>query len=447
MYIYKITNTLNDKGYVGQTVRSPEERMKQHFRTDSQCTALRNAIEKYGRDAFEIEILEICVDVQSMNGREAFYIDLHQTKVPNGYNIRMPGEFILSEFARRKLRVSPQHSVISIEGRRRIKDALARTGKLSKYKTNNDYLEKKAIRIDKSNSERTTKKREATYKQALNQLNSLREFSNNPNPNDLRSTNNVAYRYVPYGYKFTSEGLIEDRLEQSVVKQIKKLLVDGYLFTEIANLFNSSKVQTKNGGVWRNNTLLKIIARFPLSVDEIVLIEKSIFGDSEDSTECSWQDDPNFDYYKMDDNKARILIRLRTLSSSGLSSVGIARKLNEEGFATISGKVGAWTHANVYAILKKYPIVDKSYVVKNKELKKKKVRLDTAGNEIPARSWKDTHTPKEFEDKIKAGQKNSKLEERKAEKSAMIQVRIKALPDDFNTKWEKEFLALFKKEA
>ena len=62
-YIYKISNTVNNKVYIGQTVFSTEERWKQHisasfdtgFRGDN---LLYRAMRKYGRDKFHIETIE-----------------------------------------------------------------------------------------------------------------------------------------------------------------------------------------------------------------------------------------------------------------------------------------------------------------------------------------------------------------------------------------------------
>lgn len=56
MIIYKITNVINDKVYIGQTVRNLEERMAEHFRHDN--TVIDKALKKYGKDAFKIEIID-----------------------------------------------------------------------------------------------------------------------------------------------------------------------------------------------------------------------------------------------------------------------------------------------------------------------------------------------------------------------------------------------------
>ena len=84
MIIYKYTNKLNGKIYIGQTVRTLEERLKEHMRKNK--TIIDKALNKYGIDNFEIEILCKCNDVNELNEKEIYYIKLYNSLIPNGYN-------------------------------------------------------------------------------------------------------------------------------------------------------------------------------------------------------------------------------------------------------------------------------------------------------------------------------------------------------------------------
>lgn len=53
LYLYKITNKLNDKVYIGVT-KNLKSRWNSHRSSKSSCTKLRNAMCFYGRDNFEI---------------------------------------------------------------------------------------------------------------------------------------------------------------------------------------------------------------------------------------------------------------------------------------------------------------------------------------------------------------------------------------------------------
>ena len=81
--IYKITNKVNGKSYIGQTRYTIEFRWKQHQHKKDN-TYFHNAIHKYGIENFSIEILEKC-DIEDLNSREIFYIAKYDTFV-NGYN-------------------------------------------------------------------------------------------------------------------------------------------------------------------------------------------------------------------------------------------------------------------------------------------------------------------------------------------------------------------------
>ena len=92
-YIYKITNTINGKCYIGQTkdykVRFQGHKLK--LRKDEHDNPhLQDAWNKYGANAFTFEVLEFAEDY---NEREKYYIKLYNsTDITYGYNILDGGE-------------------------------------------------------------------------------------------------------------------------------------------------------------------------------------------------------------------------------------------------------------------------------------------------------------------------------------------------------------------
>lgn len=58
MIVYKITNLVNGKVYVGQTIRSLEDKWKQHLTLRNGCPKLIAAIKSYGVENFKIELIE-----------------------------------------------------------------------------------------------------------------------------------------------------------------------------------------------------------------------------------------------------------------------------------------------------------------------------------------------------------------------------------------------------
>lgn len=92
MRIYLITNTVNGKQYVGQTIHTLSERWANHCSKNSGCIALKNAIHKYGKDSFKIEEIDTASTREDLDEKERFWISKLNTLSPNGYNLKSGGE-------------------------------------------------------------------------------------------------------------------------------------------------------------------------------------------------------------------------------------------------------------------------------------------------------------------------------------------------------------------
>lgn len=82
--IYKMTNMVNGKVYIGQTVRSVEERMLEHYRHDT--ILVDKAIQKYGKDNFSVEVIDTAATIDELNAKEQYWIEQYDSITPNGYN-------------------------------------------------------------------------------------------------------------------------------------------------------------------------------------------------------------------------------------------------------------------------------------------------------------------------------------------------------------------------
>lgn len=101
MLIYKITNTVNGKIYIGQTQKTLEERIYQHKQScaSSASTHLYNAIRKYGWDSFSIEVVADNITTkQELDRLETYYIDFYDS-MNTGYNMTRGGETNPMDFA------------------------------------------------------------------------------------------------------------------------------------------------------------------------------------------------------------------------------------------------------------------------------------------------------------------------------------------------------------
>lgn len=95
--IYKITNIVNNKVYIGQTRQKIEKRIAYHFnylkRNSHTNSYLQRSYNKYGMDAFKWEVLESeIVSMEKAVEREQYYIDEERSLYEsNGYNLKNAG--------------------------------------------------------------------------------------------------------------------------------------------------------------------------------------------------------------------------------------------------------------------------------------------------------------------------------------------------------------------
>ena len=92
-YVYLITNTVNNKRYVGQRIcNDVNSRWNQHKRKDTKTVGkyLLSAYEKYGIDKFKFQIICVCFN-EDCNKYEEEYIKKYNTLAPNGYNLTTGG--------------------------------------------------------------------------------------------------------------------------------------------------------------------------------------------------------------------------------------------------------------------------------------------------------------------------------------------------------------------
>ena len=95
--VYKLTNTVNGKGYVGKATNSLC-RMQQHMsgknyggKKYTNIQLVDRKIQEYGWENFKVEWLETNIEPSELLNREAHWMRECNTLVPNGYNILRPG--------------------------------------------------------------------------------------------------------------------------------------------------------------------------------------------------------------------------------------------------------------------------------------------------------------------------------------------------------------------
>lgn len=96
--IYKITNIINNKIYIGQTKTTEPQRWQGHIwhaynNPENDSIYLCRAIKKYGKENFRREVLEEVNNDNELNNKEIYYIKLYNsTNSDIGYNLSKGGE-------------------------------------------------------------------------------------------------------------------------------------------------------------------------------------------------------------------------------------------------------------------------------------------------------------------------------------------------------------------
>lgn len=98
--IYKITNTINGKSYIGQSVdinrrwkREKDDSNNVNSRTYDY--PLMKAFRKYGIENFDFKVIEEC-EIEELNEKEMYWIDFYDTFF-NGYNQTLGGDTTLRQ--------------------------------------------------------------------------------------------------------------------------------------------------------------------------------------------------------------------------------------------------------------------------------------------------------------------------------------------------------------
>ena len=140
MIVYRIKNKINSKVYIGQTSRSIEQRFIEHCNNNISQSAIANAISKYGRENFEIEMLAKADSQETLDQLEVFYINTNSSLVPDGYNLKTGGleGSRYSDESREKMSLARIGTTLSEETKQKMSDT-----HLKRWETDDGTLAKK----------------------------------------------------------------------------------------------------------------------------------------------------------------------------------------------------------------------------------------------------------------------------------------------------------------
>lgn len=175
-YIYKATNLINGKSYIGQT-SDVKRRIWQHWRCyEKESCVFHDAIEEFGFKNFEWEILSEVDSRHQAIILEKQYIKMYSTMIPGGYNMNkggvgghnarpvvclsLNGEFVKRYDSACDTEIDGFYNSDVLKNCRReshsckghlfmFEDEYKRTGPIENEDINYDYMKKKVIQCDK----------------------------------------------------------------------------------------------------------------------------------------------------------------------------------------------------------------------------------------------------------------------------------------------------------
>jgi len=87
MIVYKVTNKISGNVYIGQTIKSLEDRKQQHIKSiETGKTHFYNTLRSYGEDNFLWEVIDTAKSKKELNKKEIHWINEYDSK-NNGYNM------------------------------------------------------------------------------------------------------------------------------------------------------------------------------------------------------------------------------------------------------------------------------------------------------------------------------------------------------------------------
>lgn len=94
--IYKITNNINGKVYIGQTINSLRVRLNGHYKVRKHTSLIHSSMRKYGKANFKIEALYTSFCRDDLNDKEVEFIQLFKSRAPDGYNLTDGGDGVIN---------------------------------------------------------------------------------------------------------------------------------------------------------------------------------------------------------------------------------------------------------------------------------------------------------------------------------------------------------------
>lgn len=130
MIIYKITNLVKGKIYIGQTSTELKQRISSYYSEQKSNRKSKqriiSAFRKYGFENFIFDIIDTTNDKDDLNAKEIYWIQIFKSTNPNiGYNVLSGGKNVwLNDNIRERIITGQRNKIISEETKKKISNTL-----------------------------------------------------------------------------------------------------------------------------------------------------------------------------------------------------------------------------------------------------------------------------------------------------------------------------------
>lgn len=253
-YIYKITNKVNNKIYIGKTTKTIEYRFSVHIKNAKKHINryLYDAMNCYGYENFYVEEIEEC-DESILNEREIFWIKYYNSTDPKiGYNMTIGGDGgdTWTNNSHKELTIKKSYetkikngSMLSKEDKDKLRKIKEREReKLKKIKEDKDKEILLKFMYYPYSISRFCKETNVSQHTLFNWCNKY--F--NCTPNEIRKvelikkeyTKTENYKYSHQGYKNKEDN---PNYKEINIDKLKELIIKGFNREQLAKYFEVSK--------------------------------------------------------------------------------------------------------------------------------------------------------------------------------------------------------------
>lgn len=168
--VYKITNIINNKVYIGITTQGILIRWYKHISDSKKGSsyAIHNALRFHGKENFQIETIEVVDSIEDLKLREIYWINYYDSYNRNkGYNLTLGGDGTFGKSQSEETKCKIRNKAFGRKHKKTTKEKMS----ISQKQINRDYS-----KIGKIGNNKRWSIKENHYNSSINNHNNRKVF-------------------------------------------------------------------------------------------------------------------------------------------------------------------------------------------------------------------------------------------------------------------------------